>query len=144
MSRRITEGSSRRRADGEPITDPNTSAVQMTFVDFEKDFNRAYNQFYRSRAIDADLKRRVSEFEITIPQFEKITLKKQYQRYITLEEGKIRFDEMPVTLHGEIASLLNLMIGHQVEGANFDGLLGASDNGMLFVNNPNGHRLPIE
>ena len=144
MSRRVTAGSSRQRADGEPITDSNTPAVQMTFADFQKDFNGAYNQFYRSCVIDADLKRRVSEFEITIPQFEKITLNKQYQRYITLEEGKIRFDEIPVTPHGEIASLLNSMIGRQVEGANFDGLLGALDNGMLFVNNPNGRRLPIE
>ena len=144
MSRRITEGSSRQRADGEPITDPNASAVPITFADFQKDFNRAYNQFYRSRVIDAGLKRRVSEFEITIPQFEKITLNKQYQRYITLEEGKIRFAEMPGPPHGEIASFLNSMIGGQVEGANFDGLVGASDNGMLFVNNPNGHGLPIE
>ena len=69
--------------------------MQMTFADFHKDFNRKYHEFYLSSAIDADLERRVSEFDITIPEFEKITLNKQYQRYITLEEGKIRFDEIP-------------------------------------------------
>ena len=126
MNRHVTVNSSRQPADGEPITDANTPAVQMTFADFQKDFNRAYHQFYLSRIIDADLKRRVSEFDITIPQFEKITLSNQYQRYITLEEGKIRFDEIPVAPHREIAYLLNSMIGRQVEGANYlDGLEGA-------------------
>jgi hypothetical protein len=128
---RATAGSSRQDVDAESITDPNTSAMQMTFADFQKDFHRAYHQFYQSRAIDAGLERRVSEFDITIPEFKKLTMKKQYQRYITLEEGKIRFDEIPLRPHGEIASLLNSMIARQVEGANYtDGLEGALDNGM--------------
>jgi hypothetical protein len=117
----------------------------MSFANFQKDFNRAYNQFYLSRGIDAYLKRRVSEFDITIPEFEKLTLNKQYQRYITLEEGKIRFDEMLMRPHGEIAGLLNSVIAPQVEGANYvDGLECALDNGMLFANSPNGHRLQVE
>jgi hypothetical protein len=99
---RARAGSSRQDVDAECITDPNTSAMQMTFADFQKDFNRAYHQFYQSRAIDADLEHRVSEFDIAIPEFEKLTLKKQYQRYITLEEGKIRFDEIPLRPHGEM------------------------------------------
>ena len=145
MNQRITAGSSRQHVEGEPITDPNTSAVPITFADFQKDFNHAYHQFCISWAIDTGLKRRVSEFDITIPEFEKLTLKKQYQRYITLEEGKIRFDEMPVCPHGEIASLLLVMISRQVEGANFvDGLEGSLDNGILFVNSSNGHRCQIE
>jgi hypothetical protein len=83
---------------------------------FQKDFNRAYHQFYLSRPIAADLDRRVPEFDITIPEFEKITLNKQYQRYITLEEGKIRFDELPLRPHGELARLLISIIARQVEG----------------------------
>ena len=143
MTRRITAGTSRQRIDAEPVADPNTSAEQTTFADFQKDFNRAYNQFYLSRVIDEGLKRRISEFDLTIAQFEKITLNKQNQRYITLEEGKIRFDELPVRPHGEIVHLLSMMIARQVEGPTFtDGLEGASDNGMLFGNSPNDHRLP--
>lgn len=73
----------------------------------------------------------------TIPEFEKLTLNKQYQRYITLEEGKIRFDELPLRPHGEIVGLLNSVIARQVEGANYlDGLECASDNGIPFVNRP--------
>lgn len=145
MNRRVTARSSRQRVDAEPTIETTTSPVQMSFADFQKDFNRAYNQFYLSRRIDADLKRKVSEFDITIPEFEKLTLNKQYQRYITLEEGKIRFDEIPMRPHGEIVGLLNSVIARQVEGADYaDGLECASDNGMLFVNSPNGHRLQVE
>lgn len=104
-----------------------------------------YNKNCTSRGIDADLKRRVSEFDITILEFKKITLNKQYQRYITLEEGKILFDVIPIRPHGEIVGFLNSMIARQVEGANYiDGLECASDNGMLFGNSPNGHRLRTE
>jgi len=125
--------------------DLTTSVVRISFADFQKDFNRAYNQFYLSREIDADLKRKVSEFDITIAEFEKLTLNKQYQRYITLDEGKIQFDEIPIRPHGEIVGLLNSMIARQVEGGNYmDGLECASDNGMPFINSPNGHRLQVE
>jgi hypothetical protein len=142
MSRRVTAGTSCQRIDAEPIVDPNTYAEQTTFADFQKDFNRGYSQFYASHVIDEDLKRRISEFELSIAQFEKSTLNKQYQRYITLDEGKIRFDEIPVRPHGEIAGLLTVMISRQVLGPTFsDGLECASDNGMLFDNNPNDHRL---
>ena len=137
----MSAGTSRQRVDAEPVADPNTSAEQTTFADFQKDFNRAYNQFYLSRVIDEDLKRRISEFELTIAQFQRITLNKQNQRYITLDEGKIRFDEIPERPHGEIAGLLTVMISRQVLGPTFsDGLECASDNGMLF-NSINDHRL---
>ena len=88
----------------------------MNFADFQKHFNRAYNQFYLSRRIDAELNSKISEFDFIIPEFGKLTLNKQYQRYITVEEGKIRFDEVPIRPYGEIASLLISMITHQVEG----------------------------
>jgi hypothetical protein len=142
MRGHVTAGTSRQRVDAEPVADPHTSAEQ-TFADFQKDFNRAYNQFYASHVIDEDLKRRISQFELTIAQFEKITLNKQYQRYITLDEGKIRFDEIPVRPHGEIAGLLTVMISRQIViGPTFsDGLECASDNGILFDNSPNDHRL---
>jgi len=142
MSRRVTAGNSRQRVDAEPVADPNTSAEYKTFPDFEKDFNAAYNQFYLSHGIDDDLKRSVTDFDLTIAQFEKITLNKQHQRYITLDEGKIRFDEMPLRPHGELVHLLDKIISRQVEGPTMtDGLEGALDNGMLFGNSPNDHRL---
>jgi len=42
--------------------------------------------------VDEDLKRGVAEFDVTIPEFEMLRLNKQYQKYIALEEGKIRFN----------------------------------------------------
>jgi hypothetical protein len=106
MSRRVTAGTSRQRVDAEPVADSNSSAEQTTFADFQKHFNKAYNHFYVSHVINEDLKRRISQFELTIAQFKKITLNKQYQRYITLDEGKIRFDEIPGRPHGELRASL--------------------------------------
>ena len=145
MKQRTKAPSSHPHVDAKPTVDRASPPVQVSFADVQGDFNRAYNQFYLSGSIDEDLKRKISEYDITVAEFEKLTLTKQYQRYITLEEGKIRFDEMPTSPHGEIVGLLSLMIGRQVEGAdNMAVLIGANDNGMLFVNSPNGHRLQIE
>jgi hypothetical protein len=112
---------------------------RRSFAAFQKNFNRAYNQFYASHNVDVDLKRTITENEITIPQFEKLTLTKQYQRYITLENGRIRFDEIPMRPHGEIAGVVHLIISRQVEGF-MEGLKAAMDNGIL-LNCPNYHRL---
>jgi len=145
MKQRTKALSSRSHVDAKPTANPALPPVQVRFADIQLDFNRAYNQFYLSGSVDQDLKRKISEYDITISEFEKLTLTKQYQRYITLEEGKIRFDEMPTSPHGEIVGLLSLMIGRQVEGAdNMAVLIGANDNGIVFVNSPNGHRLQIE
>jgi len=145
MKQRTKAPSSRPHVDAKPTADPASPLVQVRFADVQRDFNRAYNQFYLSGSVDQDLKQKISEYDITVSQFEKLTLTKQYQRYITLEEGKIRFDELPTSPHGEIVWLLSLMISRQVEGAdNVAVLVGANDNGMLFVNSPNGHRLQIE
>jgi len=145
MKQRTKVPSSHPHVDAKPTVDRASPPVQVSFADVQGDFNRAYNQFYLSGSIDEDLKRKISEYDITVAEFEKLTLTKQYQRYITLEEGKIWFDEMPKSPHGQIVWLLSSMIGRQVEGAdNVDVLIGASDNGILFVNSPNGHRLQIE
>ena len=145
MKRRTKAPSSRPHVDAKPTADRASPPVQVSFADVRRDFNRAYNQFYLSGSVDQVLQRKISEYDITVAEFEKLTLTKQYQRYITLEEGKIRFDEMPTSPHGEIAGLLSLMIARQVEGAdNVAVLVPAVDNGTLFVNSPNGHRLQIE
>ena len=119
MTRRATAYSAHQRVDAEPTL---SSREQMSAVDaqitpspsergsfaaFQKIFNRAYNQFYVSHDVDVNLKRTITEYEITILEFEKLTLSKQYQRYITLEEGRIRFDEIPTRPHGEIVSVVN-------------------------------------
>jgi hypothetical protein len=52
---------------------------------------------------------------------------------------------VPIRPDGEIASLLISLFTRQVEGTNYvDGLEGALDNGMLFVNSPDGHRPHVE
>jgi hypothetical protein len=156
MTRRATAYSAHQRVDAEPTLSSReqVSAVDAeitaspsergSFAAFQMIFNRAYNQFYVSHDVNVDLKRTITENEITILEFEKLTLTKQYQRYITLEEGRIRFDEIPMRPHGEIAAVVNSIVARQVEGVNFmDGLEGAMDNGILF-NCPNGHRLQTQ
>ena len=91
------------------------------------------------------MKRKISAYDITIPEFKTLIVIKQYQRYITLEECKIWFDEMLTFLHGEIILLIFLIIAYQVEGVNSVAvLIGANDNHIRFVNSDNSHRLQIE
>lgn len=107
------------------------SPVSFDIKKFQKQFEQAYHQFYHSNGISAELEKSVTDQEITLDQFDKLTLGRQYQRYISLYEGKIRFHELPNKPHGEIVSLLNVQIASQLgEGTGNEVLIGCSDNGM--------------
>lgn len=67
----------------------------LNFQEFQKQFNRCYNEWYQCNAISENLRKQVEGVEITIDMFEALTRNRELQRYIALVDGKIRFDELP-------------------------------------------------
>jgi hypothetical protein len=94
-----------------------STAAPITFDEFRTVFSRAYNEFYKISAVDATLKRQVTSFPLTMEQFDMITKNLQYQKYVSLIDGRIRFDSLPDAPHGEIIGDLVAMISHQISGA---------------------------
>ena len=68
-------------------------------------FDRASDQFYRGKHIEQGILDEINKHEISVDQFGKLTLGKQYPRYISLIEGKIRFNEIPNRPHRELVNL---------------------------------------
>lgn len=101
--------------------------------DFRKLFDSAYNQWFAHNAIDPDLRIAIESQRISVEQFERLTKNRQFQKYIALIDGKIRFDELPGPPHGSIIYHLTRILGHQLDGPNgVEVLEGASDDGMIF------------
>jgi len=110
-------------------TTATTNAIQVK--QYIKNFNKLYDQFYRYDKVDQALMDEVCGTYITMDLFDKITLGKQYQSRITLIDGKVRLDEIPLKPHGQIIGHLNYqimqMIGQDLPGATF---MPIEDNGM--------------
>jgi hypothetical protein len=106
------------------------------FPAFRKQFEKAYNHFYRFNKIDDDLLAEVTQHNLTEEQFDKLTLHKQYQRYVALIDGKVWFSEVPNKPHGEIAHLLLIELSSQLRERSPNGVLkGCGDNGIIpFLN----------
>ena len=60
------------------------SPAPFDFKKFQKQFDKAYYQFYHSNYISPELEKSVTDQEISLAQFDKLTLGRQYQRYISL------------------------------------------------------------
>jgi len=99
---------------------------------FKKLFDQVYNQWFQTTLIREDLRKTVESTDISIELFEKLTLNRQFQRYITLVDGRIRFDEPPSDPHGEIVGCVIEMISTQVGGTNSQATFSmTSDNGSI-------------
>ena len=105
-------------------TDPQ---VQLSSHDFEKIFNSAYHDFFHFNKISDSAEKAISSQDVDIEQFDRLTLRKQYQRYISLYEGRIIFHEVPNAPHGELISHLHDTVARQLDSSVF---AGTSDNGM--------------
>jgi len=112
-------------------TDPAVDAA-FDLPKFKKVFDRAYNDWFQTTCISPDLRTAVESQDVSIELFEKLTLNRQYQRYITLVEGRIRFDELPNAPHGEIVGCVIGMIMNQTGGTGSRAIFGmSSDNGLV-------------
>lgn len=86
----------------------------MDYEAFRKTFDKAYNAWFRTNFILPELRAVVESYEITADQFEKLTENRQFQRYISLIDGKVRFDELPGPPHGAIIGELTNILGRQL------------------------------
>ena len=100
---------------------------QLSSHDFEKIFNSAYHDFFHFNKISASVEQVISSQDVDVEEFDRLTLRKQYQRYISLFDGRIIFHEVPNAPHGEVISDLHDMVARQLDLSVFT---GCSDNGM--------------
>ena len=90
-----------------PTEEATNPRPQLTLHEFEKIFNSAYHDFFHFNKISTDSERAISSQEVDIEEFDRLTLRKQYQRYISLFEGRIIFHEVPNSPHSEVISYLH-------------------------------------
>ena len=78
----------------------------------------------------------MESYEVTVDEFENLTNNRQFQRYIALIDGKIRFDELPGPPHGAIIGKVIKLLGTQSDGPNgVEILVMVNDDGMLSYGN---------
>jgi hypothetical protein len=99
---------------------------QLSFHNFEKIFNSAYYDFFHFNKISASAEQAIFSRDVDVEEFDRLTLRKQYQRYISLFEGRIIFHEVPNAPHGEVISRLHDMVRCQLDSSVF---VGSLDNG---------------
>ena len=113
-----------------------TTTKTIDHATFRKSFDKAYNNWFRSNSIPADLRAIVESYEVTVDEFENLTNNRQFQRYIALIDGKIRFDELPGPPHGAIIGKVIKLLGTQSDGPNgVEILVMVNDDGMLSYGN---------
>ena len=113
-------------------TSTNASGAAFDLSKFKKLFDRAYNEWFQTTLISEDLRKAAESQDVSIEIFEKLTLNRQFQRYITLVDGRIRFDELPNDPHGEIVGCIIEMISTQIGGTNSRATFSmTSDNGSI-------------
>jgi hypothetical protein len=110
-------------------------AASRQFKAFRKTFARAYNIWYRSNSLPPELRTEVESRKVTADEFEKLTLNLQFQRYIALIDGRIRFDELPGRPHGAIIGTIDRAFVHQLMTPN-------EDNDILHLNSDDGTSVP--
>jgi len=105
--------------------------VDDDYEDFLKAFDKGYSEWFQTSLISPELRKRIESYEITLERFDRITRNRQFQRYIALIDGRIRFSELPKAPHGEIIGDLVHIISNQLSGP--DGLpvlIMVGDNGI--------------
>jgi hypothetical protein len=73
-------------------------------------FESVYTQYHKSGVVDKHLLAILANQDVDAHTFVQWTSGKQFQKYIALVDGKIRFDELPITPHGELIYFFNLRL----------------------------------
>jgi hypothetical protein len=74
----------------------------------------------------------LNQYFVDVEDFLKLTKNRNLQRYISLIDNHIRFDEIPGSPHGELINYITLLLGNQFQNTNVGKLLyGMADNGMV-------------
>jgi hypothetical protein len=83
---------------------------------FKKKFNRAYSAWFRAHSLPTQLRTEIENQQITMELFDALTLGKQLQRYISLIDSRMRFEEIPVAPHGSIIGIVEAITISQLGG----------------------------
>jgi hypothetical protein len=93
-------------------------------------FNRVYKSWSRSEHVDEDM-HNLEQHYVTVDDFLRLTGNRELQKYIALIDNRIRFDEIPLSPHGEIVFHMTNFLSEQFQTTNPGNVLyGMSDNGM--------------
>jgi hypothetical protein len=88
---------------------------------------------FQTSIITPSLRKTVESHELAMDRFDRITRNRQFQRYIALIDGRIRFDELPEPPHGAIIGDLVQIISNQHAGPNgLPILVMVGDNGIHY------------
>jgi len=78
--------------------------------------------------------RNLTQYYVTVDDFLRLTGNRGLQKYIALIDNRIRFDEIPLSPHGEIIFYMTNFLSEQFQTTNPANVLyGMSDNGMVLV-----------
>lgn len=101
---------------------------QLSPEEFAKIFNHAYNEFYRKNSLSKKFRKVISAQDVNLEQFDRLTLGKSYQRYISLLGGHIIFHEVPNAPHGEVIEKVKDILRGEINHNTFQ---GCSDNDIV-------------
>lgn len=107
---------------------PATNSESVSPHEFKKIFNGIYQRFYNLNKISIEDEKQIFAQEVDLDEFDRLTERKQYARYISLIDGRIIFHEVPNTPHGQIIDCLVFSINAQIDRTMF---IGAVDNGRI-------------
>jgi hypothetical protein len=109
-----------------------TKTETINYETFRKSFDTAYKTWFRSNSIAQNLRKIMNSYQVTPEEFEKLTQNREFQHYIALIDGKIRFDELPGPPHGAIVGSMVKLLARQLDGPNNVEILRmVNDDGML-------------
>lgn len=76
--------------------------------------------------------RNLTQHYVTVDDFLRLTGNRELQKYIALIDNRIRFDEIPLSPHGEIIFYMTNFLSEQFQTTSPGNVLyGMSDNGMV-------------
>ena len=128
------ESSSRPALEDVPSSQRLDPQPQLRVEEFIKLFNAAYNEFYRNGILSERHRKLIEAQDVDSDLFDRLTLKKQNQRYISLFEGRVIFHEIPNAPHGEVVDTVHDIIWRQIDQLIFQ---GCSDNDLPLNNRTN-------
>ena len=117
--------------EGTPSSQLTNPQPQLSVAEVTKLFNAAYNEFYRNNKLSERTRKLMEAQDVDIDLFDRLTLKKQNQRYISLLDGRVIFHEVPNAPHGQVIDKLRDIIWRQVDHNIFQ---GCSDNDLPLSN----------
>jgi hypothetical protein len=110
---------------------PIPSDTSAVLKDIRPLFNRVHKAWSRNEPVDEEHMVTLTKYHVTVDDFVKLTQSRALQKYIALIDNRIRFDEIPLSPHGQIIFYVTDLLSEQFQTTQPGNVLyGTSDNGM--------------